>query len=107
MKARWRWLNLCPGCADSALLQHAQLLRLKPPHGRDPKIFKDWLKGNAFCAMPTEFKQWSSEEGNEKDLVALSGRYENVDLFTRWVFRVFIPFYHKMRGYKEVCLGSF
>ncbi|KAL6235902.1 hypothetical protein BDW75DRAFT_229947 [Aspergillus navahoensis] len=77
--------------------QHAQLLRLKPPHKRDLDTFKDWLDDNPICIFPVECTQWFGENGEEKgDLVALSGRYENVDLLTNWVFRVVIPLYDRL-----------
>lgn len=41
-----------------------------------------------------EQEQWN----DEKDLIALSGRYENVDHLTRWLFRVAIPWFDRLIG---------
>ncbi|KAL4732877.1 hypothetical protein BDV11DRAFT_210640 [Aspergillus similis] len=70
---------------NMAFAQHAQLLRLRPPHKRDLDTFRDWLGDNPICAIPVECQQWFGENDEERgDLVALSGRYENVDLLTNW-----------------------
>jgi hypothetical protein len=63
---------------------------------------------NAFCSMAVERNQWfGANNENERDLVTLSGRYENVDSLTRWVFRVAIPVYHRVMGDGKVCLSFF
>ncbi|KAL4932080.1 uncharacterized protein BDV17DRAFT_288166 [Aspergillus undulatus] len=81
---------------NEAFAQHAQLLRYKPPHKRDLKVFKQWLQHNSPCMMPAECNQWFGPgDENAADLITLCGRYENVDSVTRWVFRVGIPFWHK------------
>ncbi|KAL3475421.1 hypothetical protein BJX99DRAFT_247496 [Aspergillus californicus] len=99
--AKWEEIRGLLEKYNTALEQQAQLLRLKPPHGRDLETFRSWLSRNAFCSIAVEFRQWFGEQGeNEKDLITLSGRYENVDLLTRWVFRVAIPFYHEIAGDK-------
>ncbi|KAI9376041.1 hypothetical protein BJX61DRAFT_539208 [Aspergillus egyptiacus] len=98
---------------NTALAQHAQLLRLKAPHKKDLKVFDEWLKKNAFCLTMVERHQWFGERKtdekdedederheNERDLIALWGRYEQVDAFTRLIFRVFVPFYHRLVGHK-------
>ncbi|KAL2814903.1 hypothetical protein BDW59DRAFT_176293 [Aspergillus cavernicola] len=85
---------------NTAFAQHAQLLRLKPPHGRDLEVFRGWLQRNAFCSTVVECQQWGEE--NEKDLITLSGRYENIDSLTRWAFRILIPFCHRLIGHKMV-----
>ncbi|KAL4973020.1 hypothetical protein BDW66DRAFT_162447 [Aspergillus desertorum] len=78
---------------NTAFTQHTQLLRLKPPHKHDLNTFKDWLDDNP--------------NGDEKgDLVALSGRYENVDLLTKWVFRVVIPLYDRIIVYFRQLIGT-
>ncbi|KAL2812510.1 hypothetical protein BJX63DRAFT_421732 [Aspergillus granulosus] len=98
---------------NTAALQYAQILRLRPPHATDRDVLKTWLSENAFCSTETELDQWfgNDEDGgnvdgegndeNERDLVTLSGRYENVDSLTRWVFRIGIPWFHKVVGYRS------
>ncbi|KAL5337872.1 hypothetical protein BJX70DRAFT_399145 [Aspergillus crustosus] len=84
---------------NTALTQHAQLLRLKPPYARDLDIFRDWIKSKAFCSMAVERNQWFGAKGeNTEDLIALRGRYDNVDSLTRWAFRVAIPVWHRYMG---------
>ncbi|KAL4878728.1 hypothetical protein BJY04DRAFT_220795 [Aspergillus karnatakaensis] len=84
---------------NNTLTSQANLLRLKPPHSRDLKIFRSWLKRNAFCCMAVERNQWfGANDEHTGDLVTLSGRYENVDSLTRWVFRVAIPVWHRLLG---------
>ncbi|KAL4994747.1 hypothetical protein BDV10DRAFT_188717 [Aspergillus recurvatus] len=81
---------------NTAVAQHAQLLRYKPPHRRDLKIFKQWLADNSVWSTTAECHQWfGPKDDKEGDLITLSGRYENVDSLTRWVFRAFVPFWHK------------
>ncbi|RHZ65491.1 uncharacterized protein CDV56_105129 [Aspergillus thermomutatus] len=83
---------------NNALIQQAQLLRFNSPHSRDLETFKDWVGskkgGNYVCSTRLEQDQWK----DEKDLIALSGRYENVDHLTRWVFRVAIPWFDRVIG---------
>ncbi|CEN59310.1 hypothetical protein ASPCAL01762 [Aspergillus calidoustus] len=91
---------------NTAALQYAQILRLKRPHDTDRDVFKTWLSQNAFCSTIAEFNQWFGEEGvndeeNERDLVTLCGRYENVDSLTRWVFRVLVPWFHERVGVRR------
>ncbi|KAL2845647.1 hypothetical protein BJY01DRAFT_234862 [Aspergillus pseudoustus] len=98
---------------NSAALQYAQILRLKSPHATDRDVFKTWLAENTFCSTVTEMDQWfgnceeddDDEDGyvneNERDLVTLCGRYENVDSLTRWMFRVGIPWFHQLVGYRS------
>ncbi|KAL2869830.1 uncharacterized protein BJX67DRAFT_370634 [Aspergillus lucknowensis] len=87
---------------NTAALQYAQILRLKPPHAKDREVFQRWLKENAFCSTTAEFNQWFGEnDENGGDLVALFGRYENVDALTRWVFRIAIPCFYKLVGYRK------
>ncbi|KAL2792930.1 hypothetical protein BJX66DRAFT_233964 [Aspergillus keveii] len=88
---------------NTAALQYAQILRLKRPQDTDRDVFKTWLSQNAFCSTVAELDQWFGEEGvdddeNERDLVTLCGRYENVDPLTRWVFRVCVPWFHEKIG---------
>ncbi|KAL4983965.1 hypothetical protein BDW68DRAFT_181096 [Aspergillus falconensis] len=93
--------------ADTAFAQHAQLLRLKPPHKRDLDTLRDWLDDNPICVFPVECKQWFGENDEERgDLVALSGRYENVDLLTNWVFRVVVPLYDRFIVYFRQVIGT-
>ncbi|KAL3458634.1 hypothetical protein BJX64DRAFT_279755 [Aspergillus heterothallicus] len=104
---------------NTAALQYAQILRLKRPHATDCGVLKTWLSENAFCSTEAELDQWfGNEDGedegegggnvsaerndeNERDLVTLCGRYENVDSLTRWVFRVGIPWFHEVVGYRS------
>ncbi|KAJ0425118.1 hypothetical protein BJY00DRAFT_202964 [Aspergillus carlsbadensis] len=90
---------------NTAALQYAQILRLKRPHDTDRDVLKTWLSQNAFCSTVTEFDQWFGQEGtndeNERDLVTLCGRYENVDSLTRWVFRSFVPWFHERVGFRR------
>lgn len=81
--------------SDTALAQHGQLLRYKAPHQRDLNIFSQWLKHYTKFWTVDEIMQWYGSEEKVKDLITLAGRYENVDLLTRWMYRVFIPFWHK------------
>ncbi|KAL5040909.1 hypothetical protein BDW71DRAFT_201786 [Aspergillus fruticulosus] len=92
---------------NTAFAQHAQLLRLKPPHKRDLDTLRDWLDDNPICVFPVECKQWFGENDEERgDLVALSGRYENVDLLTNWVFRVVVPLYDRFIVYFRQVIGT-
>ncbi|KAL4913780.1 hypothetical protein BDW62DRAFT_213975 [Aspergillus aurantiobrunneus] len=91
---------------NTAFAQHSQLLQLKPPHARDLKTFRSWLDSTAFCATPVECAQWfGPRDDNVNDLVALSGRYEKVDLLTRWVFRVIIPCFDRVVVYLRRVFG--
>lgn len=46
--------------------------------------------------------QWTGKEGeNEKDLIALMGRYEEVDCATRWIYRVVVPYFHRFWGHRR------
>ncbi|KAL4908385.1 hypothetical protein BDW74DRAFT_100270 [Aspergillus multicolor] len=94
---------------NTAIAQQAQLLRYKPPHGRDLKIFRQWLSDNSVWSTPAECQQWTGgpDGENARDLVTLSGRYNNVDSLTRWVFRAFVPFWHKhVLGFYYWLVGS-
>ncbi|KAL4867944.1 hypothetical protein BDV12DRAFT_197804 [Aspergillus spectabilis] len=100
--AKWTELRELLERYNTATLQYAQILRLKKPHEQDLSVFRHWLDGYAFCSTVAEFDQWFGEnDENTEDLVTLSGRYENVDSLTRWVFRVFIPWFHDLVGYKH------
>ncbi|KAL4763105.1 uncharacterized protein BDW70DRAFT_21460 [Aspergillus foveolatus] len=91
---------------NTAFAQHAQLLRLRPPHKRDLDTFRDWLDDNPICVFPVECLQWFGKNDEERgDLVALSGRYENVDLLTNWVFQVVIPLYDRLIVYFRRLIG--
>ncbi|KAL4780596.1 hypothetical protein BJX76DRAFT_364187 [Aspergillus varians] len=92
---------------NTAFAQHAQLLRLKPPHKHDLKIFRTWLRDNTFCATAVECHQWFGEQGeNAKDLVTLYGRYDTVDSLTRWAFRVVVPCFDRLVVYFRRIVGS-
>ncbi|GFG18860.1 hypothetical protein IFM5058_09441 [Aspergillus udagawae] len=83
---------------NNTLIQQAQLLQFNSPHSQDLKTFKKWLGskkgGNYVCSTTLEQDQWN----DEKDLIALSGRYENVDHLTRWLFRVAVPWFDRLIG---------
>ncbi|KAL2831693.1 hypothetical protein BDW59DRAFT_157659 [Aspergillus cavernicola] len=80
---------------NTACAQHAQLLRYKPPHKRDLKIFREWVTYNTEFWTTEECGQWFGADEHAKDLITLFGRYENVDPLTKWVYRVYIPFWHQ------------
>ncbi|RHZ62599.1 hypothetical protein CDV55_101380 [Aspergillus turcosus] len=83
---------------NNALIQQAQLLQFNSPHSQDLKTFRKWLRSKDgvkyVCSTKLEQDQWN----DEKDLIALCGRYENVDHLTRWLFRVAIPWFDRLFG---------
>ncbi|KAL4941869.1 hypothetical protein BDV06DRAFT_222700 [Aspergillus oleicola] len=104
---KWEELRVLLDKYNTALAQYSDLLRFKPPHKRDLKVFKQWLQKNAFCLTVVECEQWFSPEDEDgKDLITLWGRYENVDHLTRWVFGVVIPHFHSANAYLRRLFGQ-
>ncbi|KAL4775845.1 hypothetical protein BDW60DRAFT_225026 [Aspergillus nidulans var. acristatus] len=86
---------------NAAVLQYASILQLAAPHENDRELLRSWLQEWAFCKTGAEFDQWFGErDENADDLVTLSGRYENVDHFTKWVIQSVIPAFHEWVGWR-------
>ncbi|PWY93060.1 hypothetical protein BO94DRAFT_583304 [Aspergillus sclerotioniger CBS 115572] len=85
---------------NDALLQQAQLLRLRDPEPSDFEIFKEWMNRETVNTIGISPPcQWGGE--NETDLLALFNRHEGKDALTRWVFTKGIPWYHERWGVKD------
>ncbi|KAL4951070.1 hypothetical protein BDW69DRAFT_196737 [Aspergillus filifer] len=87
---------------NTALLQHAEILRLKEPHVNDREVLRAWLDERSYWLNGEEHDQWfGKREQNTEDLITLAGRYENVDPFTKWWIQTVIPAYHARFGYRD------
>ena len=83
------------------MLQRSSLYRLPKANKHDLGVLREWYKdpdfGAEFLPWP-EGKAWSAEM--TEDLVALSVRTSDGDVFTRWVTEKIMPRYHEKIGYK-------
>ncbi|KAL4941873.1 hypothetical protein BDV06DRAFT_172532 [Aspergillus oleicola] len=87
---------------NTALLQHAEILRLKAPDENDQGVLRTRLGEFEDWGSLPELDQWFGEHGeNAEDLVTLSGRYENVDPFTKWWIQTVIPAFHGWIWYRN------
>ena len=91
----------CSPIADDALLQHSHLYQLPKANSHDLRVLREWYGdpdlGALFLPLP-EGNAWNEEM--TKDLVALSVRKTDGDVFTRWITEKFMPKYHQKIGYK-------
>lgn len=85
---------------DAALLQQAELLRLKPVRRYDLGLLQQWLVrpegGNGFL-KDIEGDPW--DDGNEEDLISLYAGQE-FDTFTSWITSTFTPWLHRLAWHR-------
>ena len=109
--------NKCSQCADQALLQQAEIMKLPRAPQSDLSTVRDWIGRRDggrgfFCGR--EAGPW--EEANTEDLVSLAKWPEGKDRFTIWIHDRFVPWFHKHLGGrlkvklpqgKKIFLGNF
>ncbi len=99
MQAKVR--KICSPVPDDALLQHSHLYQLPKANRHDLRVLREWYGdpdfGAEFLPWP-EGKAWNEEMTG--DLVALSVRKTDGDVFTRWITEKLLPKYHQKIGYK-------
>ncbi|KAH0566303.1 hypothetical protein GP486_000303 [Trichoglossum hirsutum] len=78
---------------NDAVLQQKQMNELEPANKRDLICLREFLiKGLKLVFPAEEWMPW--DEKNTSDLIALSNRYTERDLLTRWVFDSLIRWLH-------------
>ncbi|KAF9892679.1 hypothetical protein FE257_001081 [Aspergillus nanangensis] len=88
---------------NQALLQQSELMRFRRPDKADEAEFRKWLddpEGAArFFGNVPENEVWSKDNGD--DLIVLCRKQDGVDHFTRFIYRRFIPWFHRTLGYRS------
>ncbi len=86
---------------DDALLQQAEILRLRDANKSDLKIIREWILrpdgGNGFF-RGREADPWAEE--NTEDLVSLAGWLDGKDHFTLWIKDIVLPWFHSHLGWR-------
>ncbi|KAI9716455.1 MAG: hypothetical protein M1812_005350 [Candelaria pacifica] len=86
---------------NATLLQNAEVFKLQKPRGHDLRILRKWLQapeyGNFFL-RGTEAQVWDQQ--NEGDLMALSHRSNEQDIFSRWLAESFMRYFHQSCWYR-------
>lgn len=86
---------------DDALLQHSRLHQLPNPNKHDLRVLREWYSdpdfGGMFMPLP-ETNAW--HEDVTEDLVALSARKTDGDVFTGWITDTVMPRFHKIIGHR-------
>jgi hypothetical protein len=86
---------------DAALIQTAKVNRLAKPLKSDVVFLREWLEmphGGDFFLKGLEAEPW--ELDCEEDLVVLSERPEQRDLFAQYLSDRIVPWYHRCIGHK-------
>jgi hypothetical protein len=86
---------------DVALIQTAKVHRLAQPLKSDVAFLREWLEmphGGDFFLKGLEAEPW--EPHCEGDLVALSVRPEQRDLFAQYLSDRIVPWYHRYIGHR-------
>ena len=82
------------------MLQHARLYQLPKPNKHDLGVLREWYNaedgGGTFMPRP-EGDAWNEDV---QDLVALSNRPTDGDVFTRWMGEIITPCFHRLIGYR-------
>jgi hypothetical protein len=86
---------------DAALIQTAKVYRLAQPLKSDVAFLREWLEmphGGDFFLKGLEAEPWKPH--CEGDLVALSVRPEQRDLFAQYLSDRIVPWYHRYIGHR-------
>jgi hypothetical protein len=82
-------------CTDEALLQQAQILRLRDANKSDLNVVREWIlhpDGGKDFFWGREADPWKKE--NTEDLVSLTGCLDGKDRFTLWIRDKVVPYVH-------------
>ena len=84
---------------DEALYQQSRINKLPKANHHDLDVLREWYKdpdfGGMILPLP-ESKAWDEDN----DLIALSKRTTDTDIFTNWVTDTLVPKFHKRIGHR-------